>query len=65
MAYIGPKDFSQDPELLATVMKVMGGDLDLSWMKDHPHPVEARASQPSRGLTLDDINQDPFYGPDA
>jgi hypothetical protein len=65
MAYIAPKDFSQDPELIATVMKVMGGDLDLSWMKDHPHPVTARPSQPRRGLTLDDINQDPAYGPQA
>jgi len=65
MAYIAPKDFSQDPELLATVMRVMGGDLDLSWMKDHPHPVRAQASQPTRGLTLDDINQDPAYGPES
>ena len=32
MAYIAPKDFSQDPKLIATVMKVMGGDLDLSWI---------------------------------
>lgn len=63
MAYIAPKDFSQDPELLATVMRVMGGDLDLSWMKDHPHPIRAHASQPARGLTLDDINRDPAYGP--
>jgi hypothetical protein len=65
MAYISPKDFSQDPELLATVMRVMGGDLDLSWMKDHPHPVRVQASQPQRGLTLDDINKDPVYGPAA
>jgi hypothetical protein len=65
MAYIAPKDFSQDPELIATVMKVMGGNLDLSWMNDHPHPVAARPSQPTRGLTLDDINADPAYGPDA
>jgi hypothetical protein len=65
MAYIAPKDFSQDPELIATVMKVMGGDLDLSWMKDHPHPITARPSQPRRGLTLDDINRDPAYGPQA
>jgi hypothetical protein len=65
MAYIAPKDFSQDPELIAKVMKVMGGDLDLSWMKDHPHPVKARPSQPRRGLTLDDINRDPAYGPEA
>jgi hypothetical protein len=65
MAYIAPKDFSQDPELIATIMRVMGGDLDLSWMKDHPHPIRAVASQPKRGLTLDDINRDPAYGPAA
>ncbi|MBW2697610.1 MAG: hypothetical protein JRE70_14120 [Deltaproteobacteria bacterium] len=65
MAYIAPKDFSEDPELLATIMRVMGGDLDLSWMKDHPNPMRAQASQPERGLTLDDINQHPIYGPEA
>ena len=65
MAYIAPKDFSQDPELIATIMKVMSGDLDLSWMKDCPHPVQAKPSQPRRGLTLDDINEHPAYGPQA
>jgi hypothetical protein len=34
-------------------------------MSDHPHPVTVRASQPTRGLTLDDINQDPAYGPQS
>ena len=63
MAYIAPKDFSQDPELIEKVMRVMGGDLDLSWMKDHPNPTRVVASQPERGLTLDDINKDPAYGP--
>jgi hypothetical protein len=43
MAYIAPKDFSQDPELIASVMRVMGGDLDLGWMKDHPHPLHNTA----------------------
>ena len=65
MAYIAPKDYAQDPELLLKVMKVMGGDLDLSWMKDHPHPFEAKPSEPDRGLTLDDINRDPAYGPES
>jgi len=65
MAYIAPKDFSQDEGLIQEVMRVMGGDLDLSWMKDHPHPIAARPRQAERGLTLDDINDDPFYGPDA
>ena len=65
MAYIGPKDFSQDTGLIAEVMRVMSGDLDLSWMKDRPHPMTARPKQPRRGLTLDDINDDPHYGPAA
>jgi hypothetical protein len=65
MAYIAPKDFSQDAGLIAEVMRVMGGDLDLSWMKDHPHPISARPRQARRGLTLDDINQDPNYGPQS
>ena len=65
MSYIGPKDFSQDTDLLAEVMRVMGGDLRLTWMKDCPHPMTARPSQARRGLTLDDINDDPHYGPAA
>jgi hypothetical protein len=65
MSYLAPKDFSQDPELIAAVMRVMGGDLDLSWMREHPHPSRARPSQPRRGLTLDDINQSPDYGPES
>ena len=65
MAYIGPKDFSQDTGLIAEVMRVMGGDLNLEWMKDIPHPMAARPKQARRGLTLDDINDDPHYGPSA
>ncbi|MAG31934.1 MAG: hypothetical protein CL908_13685 [Deltaproteobacteria bacterium] len=65
MAYIGPKDFSQDHELIAEVMRVMSGDLDLSWMNDCPHPMAARPTQARRGLTLDDINDHPHYGPQA
>ncbi len=65
MAYIGPKDFSQDTNLIAEVMRVMSGDLNLEWMKDRPHPMTARPKQARRGLTLDDINDDPHYGPGA
>jgi len=63
VGYIAPKDFSEDPEILAQVMKVMSGELDLSWMSSIPERLEARPSQPKRGLTLDDINQG-AYGPD-
>jgi hypothetical protein len=56
MAYIAPKDFSQDAEIFAKVMKVLQGDLDLSWMKSIAEPASFRPSQKERGLTLDDIN---------
>jgi len=63
VAYIAPKDYSQDPEIVARVMKVMAGELDLSWMRDTAGAIHARPSQPHYGLTMDDINQGP-YGPD-
>jgi hypothetical protein len=63
MSYIAPKDFSQDPEIVAGVLKVMAGDLDLGWMKSVRERLAARPSQPARGLTLDDINRG-AYGPD-
>ena len=63
MAYIAPKDYAQDPEILAKVMKVMGGELDLSWMHVSAGPLRARPTKPGYGLTLDDINQG-SYGPD-
>jgi hypothetical protein len=65
MSYIGPKDFSADAGLIAEVMRVMSGDLRLDWMKDCPHPIAMRPKQAQRGLTLDDINDDPHYGPSA
>jgi len=65
MAYIAPKDFAEDEGLIQEVMRVMGGDLDLAWMKDHPHPISARPREVQRGLTLDDINVDPYYGPEG
>ena len=63
MSYIAPKDFSQDPEILAQVTKVMSGDLDLSWMESIRERITARPTQARRGLTLDDINLG-TYGPD-
>jgi hypothetical protein len=57
MSYIAPKDYSQDPEIFAKVMKVMQGELDLSWMKRIGERAAFRPSRPERGLTLDDINQ--------
>jgi len=63
VSYIAPKDFSQDPELFAKVMKVMQGELDLSWMKHRGEPAGFRPSNVQRGLTLDDINQG-AYGPE-
>ncbi len=63
MSYIAPKDFAQDPAIIAKLVKVLGGDLDLGWMKNLAEPLAARPSQARRGLTLDDINQG-HYAPD-
>jgi hypothetical protein len=63
MAYIAPKDYSQDPALVAKVMKVMAGELDLGWMRARNERIDARPSRPGYGLTLDDINRG-VYGPD-
>ena len=63
MSYIAPKDFSQDPELFAKVMKVMQGELDLSWMKSIKERAAFTASKEQYGLTLDDINRG-CYGPE-
>ena len=63
MAYIAPKDFSLDPELVARLVRTMQGHLDLEWMESIRERIAARPSQPRRGLTLDDINQG-SYGPD-
>ena len=57
MSYIAPKDYSQDPEIFARLMKVMQGDLDLGWMKNIGERAAFRPSRPEHGLTLDDINQ--------
>jgi hypothetical protein len=63
MAYIAPKDFSLDPELVARLLRTMQGDLGLEWMQSIRERIAARPSEPRRGLTLDDINQG-VYGPD-
>jgi hypothetical protein len=63
VAYIAPRDYSQDPEIFAKVMRIMTGDLDLSWMQHVGEPAAFRPSEPRRGLTLDDINRG-SYGPD-
>jgi hypothetical protein len=56
MAYIAPKDYAQDPEIVAKIMRTIAGQLDLSWMKNIGERAAFRPSQPQRGLTLDDIN---------
>ena len=63
MAYVTPKDFSTDPEILGKVLRTLGGDLDLAWMANVGERLSARPSQATRGLTLDDINRG-GYGPD-
>jgi hypothetical protein len=63
VAYIAPKDFASDPAVVQKLMKVLGGDLDLSWMRSREDAINARPSNERRGLTLDDINQG-VYSPD-
>lgn len=63
MAYIAPKDFSLDPELMEVLGRTLSGQLELDWMDSIRERIAARPSQPKRGLTLDDINQG-SYGPD-
>jgi hypothetical protein len=63
MSYIAPKDYSQDPEIVAKIMRTIAGELELSWMKRIGERASFRPSQPARGLTLDDINQG-AYSPD-
>jgi len=63
VAYIAPKDFGQDPELVARLIKTFAGQLELQWMKSIRERIAARPSHARRGLTLDDINQG-GYGPD-
>jgi hypothetical protein len=63
VAYIAPKDFGQDPELIARLMKTFAGQLELGWMQRISERIAARPSEPRRGLTLDDINQG-GYAPD-
>jgi hypothetical protein len=63
MAYIAPKDFGQDPELIARLMKTFAGQLELGWMQSIRERLAARPSQARRGLTLGDINQG-GYSPD-
>jgi hypothetical protein len=63
VAYIAPKDFASDPAIVAKLMRVLGGELDLSWMKSRSDAIHARPAQDRRGLTLDDINQG-VYSPD-
>ncbi len=36
MAYIAPKDYATDPEVAEKIMRLMAGELDLSWMKHMP-----------------------------
>jgi hypothetical protein len=63
MSYVAPKDFSQDPEIVAKILRTVAGELDLRWMQSIGERLSARPAREQRGLTLDDINQG-GYGPD-
>ncbi|MAG30999.1 MAG: hypothetical protein CL908_08925 [Deltaproteobacteria bacterium] len=63
MAYIAPKDFSLDPELMEMLARTLSGELKLDWMDSIRERIAATPTEAKRGLTLDDINQG-SYGPD-
>jgi hypothetical protein len=63
VSYIAPKDYAADPEIVAKILRTVSGQLELGWMKRVGEPAAFRPSEPTRGLTLDDINQG-GYGPD-
>lgn len=63
MSYVAPKDYTQDPEIVAKIMRTISGQLELTWMKNIGERAAFRPSQTARGLTLDDINQG-SYSPD-
>lgn len=56
MAYIAPKDYATDVAIFEKVKRTMEGDLDLAWMTHIGERASFRPSNPTRGLTLDDIN---------
>lgn len=63
MGYIAPRDYSQDPDIIAKVMRTMEGHVDLEWMKNIRERAAFRPALAGRGLTLDDVNRG-GYGPD-
>jgi hypothetical protein len=63
MAYVAPRDYAADQNILEAAMRRMAGDLDLDWMDKIRERVAFRPADPRRGLTLDDINGG-GYAPD-
>ncbi len=63
MAYVAPRDYAADQNILEAAMRRMAGDLELDWMTRIRERAAFRPRDPRRGLTLDDINGQ-SYGPD-
>jgi hypothetical protein len=64
VAYFAREEVFADPKLLQVVLKIVAGELDLSWMRLETEPARCRPSHPDRGLTYDDTNVG-RYGYDA
>jgi hypothetical protein len=56
VAFYAYKDYTQDQEVLEAMNQVMAGNLGLHWFNANTEKIKGHASDPSRGLTYDDLN---------
>ena len=56
MAFYAYKDYTEDQEVLEAMNQVMAGNLGLHWFNANTEKIKGHASDPSRGLTYDDLN---------
>src|SRR5262249_32920609 len=64
MAYYAEKDFFDDEKLIELVTGILEGKLTLEWYDVETTRLQARPTDPARGLTYQDCNLGP-YGYDA
>lgn len=64
MAYYAPQELMNRPDLVARVVAILSGHLQLDWMKVATERVKCTPSHPDRGLVYDDTNVG-SYGWDA
>lgn len=56
MAFYAYKDYTEDQQVLEAMNQVMAGNLGLAWFNVNTEKIKGHASDPSRGLTYDDLN---------